>query len=168
MGASLGLLSGDSSSRIRFGFVQVHLGVLQVLFMSDRQLLDMRQRAEFGRVPPDEWGAYSTPAQTIVIGSHLGAPCNCATASPDGQWIAAVGDQPVLHILHICEGYGMALGPKARAKKQGHSKGAVLKFGAKQPTEPSPNNSFQDTARGWSVWAQVTNLSCECLSLNAL
>lgn len=104
--------------------------------------------------PPDAWAVYSTPAQTLVIGNHLRAPCNCATASPDGQWIAAVGDQPVLHLLHTSEGYGVALHPKAGGPKQGQgrSKGAVLKFGARQPRERSRNNRDRlDLATGLRV-----------------
>ena len=64
--------------------------------MSDEQLFDMHQRVRelVDPAPPGDWGAYSILAQTLVIRNHLETPCNCATASPDGQWIAAVGDQP--------------------------------------------------------------------------
>lgn len=120
--------------------------------MSDQQLLAMQQRASNDPAPPGAWGPYSTPAQTLVIGNHLRAPCNCATASPDGQWIAAVGDAPLLHLLHISEGYGMGVDPKKPGvKKQGGSKGAVLKFSAKQPGEMSRNNRDRaDSSTGFS------------------
>ena len=116
------------------------LGVVQVLFMSDQQLSDMHHKATVDPAPPGEWGPFSSPANTVVISNHLGAPCNCATASPDGKWIAAVGDTPSLLLLHISEGYGESKPKSGATRKLGAGKGSVLKFCANQPRRTSRSN----------------------------
>ena len=126
--------------------------------MSDQQLVDMHQRAVVDPAPPDAWGAYSTPAQTLVIDSHLGAPCNCATASPDGQWIAAVGDQPWLSLLHVSEGYGMECDSKTGLGKSGAGKGVILKFNAKQPYRPSRRKYVRRPPGLWGVVPQIPHV----------
>ena len=117
------------------------LGFLQVLFMSDQQLSDMHHRATVDPAPPGEWGPSSSPANTVVISNHMGAPCNCATASPDGNWIAVVGDAPSLLLLHISEGYCENKPKSGAFRKPGPGRGSVLKFGAKQPRRTSRSNS---------------------------
>ena len=113
------------------------LGFVQVLFMSDQQLLDMHHKATVDPAPPGEWGPFSSPAHTVVISNHMGAPCNCATASPDGNWIAVVGDMPSLLLLHISEGYAENKTKPGATRKPGAGKGSVLNFGAKQPRRTS-------------------------------
>ena len=64
---------------------------MQVLFMSDQQLHDVHELA-LDRAPEDtDWEPYSSTGSTAVLKSFPG-PCNFAAASPDGQWVAVVGD----------------------------------------------------------------------------
>lgn len=98
--------------------------------MSDQQLLDMHHMAMTNPNPSAAWDSLSTSARTSVIGP-LGAPCNCATPSPDGKWVAVVGDAPMLHLLHISEGYSTQKPQEGPAR--GKRKSAVLTFGAKKP-----------------------------------
>ena len=131
-------------------------GFVQVLFMSDQQLSDMHHKAAVDPAPPGEWGSFSSPAHTVVLRNHMGAPCNCAMASPDGNWIAVVGDTPSLLLLHISEAYDHSKLPPGVTRKPGASKGSVLKFGAKQPRRTSrsnPRNTGSSAGESLLVWS---------------
>ena len=146
-------------------FVTRGVGCAQVLFMSDQQLSAMHHRAMTNPAPAGAWGEYSSPARTSVLVNHLGLPCNCAAASPDGQWVAAVGDTPTLLLLHISEGYNEKK-HKSGLKKQGTRKGSVLKFGAKQPKRTSRSNPRRaDTSAGQQPWTH--SFCCWNASLRA-
>ncbi len=77
---------------------------VQVLFMSDQQLIDMHHTATTNPHHDVSWDSFSSPATTAVL-SHFPEACNCAVASPDGQWVAVVGDASCLQLLHASQGY---------------------------------------------------------------
>ncbi len=77
---------------------------VQVLFMSDQQLMDMHHTATTNPHQDVSWDSFSSPATTAVL-SHFPEACNCAVASPDGQWVAVVGDATCLQLLHASQGY---------------------------------------------------------------
>ena len=132
-------------------------GFVQVLFMSDQQLSDMHHKAAVDPAQPGEWGPFSAPANTVVLRNHMVAPCNCATASPDGNWIAVVGDTPSLLLLHISEGYAEYKPQSGATRKPGSGKGSVLKFGAKQPRRTSrsnPRNTGSSAGELLLLWSQ--------------
>ena len=82
---------------------------VQVLFMSDQQLMDMHHTATTNPHRDVSWDSFSTPATTAVL-SHFPEACNCAVASPDGQWVAVVGDASCLQLLHTSQGYAYDTG----------------------------------------------------------
>ena len=129
--------------------------------MSDQQLSDMQLKATVDPAPPGEWGSLSSPARTVVLRHHLQTACNCAVASPDGNWIAVVGDEPSLGLLHISDSY--AEGHTGSRRGPGSGKGSILKFGAKQPRRTSRSNP-RHTGRSAGVllrkWTQANLKGC--------
>ena len=71
--------------------------VVQVLFMSDQQLQGMQQFAASDPHPGSDWRGFSSSKRTAA--KRFRAACNCAAASPDGRWIAVVGDMPHLVLM---------------------------------------------------------------------
>jgi len=105
--------------------------------MTDQQLMDMHHTATTNPNQETSWDAFSTQGVTAVL-SSFPAPCNCAVPSPDGQWVAIVGDAGCLQLLHASQGYEYDTG---KPRKQ---KSAVLNFGAKRPhrcTRSRPRSS---------------------------
>ena len=94
--------------------------------MTDQQLLGMHHMACTNPDQEAAWDSFSSLGHTAVMSSFPG-PCNCAVASPDGQWVAVVGDAACLLLLHASQGYEFKTGQN---KKQ---KSAKLHFGAKNP-----------------------------------
>ena len=109
--------------------------------MSDSQLLDMHQAAMTHPDQDTDWGSFSSRATTAVL-SDFPAACNCAVPSPDGQWIAVVGDAGCLHLLHASHGY---LYDTSKPKKQ---KSAMLNFGAKRPRRTSQSRPRSNVSPG--------------------
>ncbi|KAA6424201.1 MAG: hypothetical protein FRX49_06160 [Trebouxia sp. A1-2] len=124
-----------------------------VLFMSDQQLMDMHHTATTNPHQDVSWDSFSTPATTAVL-SHFPEACNCAVASPDGQWVAVVGDASCLQLLHTSQGYAYDTG---KPKKQ---KSAMLSFGAKRPrhtTRSRPRSSVSPGSQ-YCCWNNDSSL----------
>lgn len=122
----------------------------QVIFMSDSQLLDMHQAAMTHPDQDTDWGSFSSRATTAVL-SDFPAACNCAVPSPDGQWIAVVGDAGCLQLLHASQGY---VYDTSKPKKQ---KSAMLNFGAKRPRRTSQSRPRSNVSPG--VYSSVCVIS---------
>ncbi|DBA91082.1 TPA: hypothetical protein ACH3X1_016047 [Trebouxia sp. C0004] len=124
-----------------------------VLFMSDQQLMDMHHTATTNPHQDVSWGSLSSPATTAVL-SHFPEACNCAVASPNGQWVAVVGDASCLQLLHASQGYTYDTG---KPKKQ---KSAMLSFGAKRPrrtTRSRPRSSVSPGSQ-YCCWNNDSSL----------
>ncbi|KAL0047594.1 hypothetical protein WJX82_007383 [Trebouxia sp. C0006] len=124
-----------------------------VLFMSDQQLIDMHHTATTNPHHDVSWDSFSSPATTAVL-SHFPEACNCAVASPDGQWVAVVGDASCLQLLHASQGYTYDTG---KPKKQ---KSAMLSFGAKRPrntTRSRPRSSVSPGSQ-YCCWNNDSSL----------
>ena len=117
--------------------------------MSDQQLHDVHDLATDGAPEDTDWEPYSSTGSTAVLKSFPG-PCNFAVASPDGQWVAVVGDSACVVLLHRSDEYRLLVKTlaevsSARRKRQ---KSAVLQFRAKRPRmeRRTFTNDFRDPA----------------------
>ena len=66
--------------------------------MTDQQLEQLHAQTLALLGHPD-WDSFVTTAKTVALKSYR-HHCNFAAASPDGKWIAIVGDEPNLILLH--------------------------------------------------------------------
>lgn len=109
--------------------------LLQMLFMTDEQLTQMRTLAS-AHTTDSSWNSCSTKAITATIG-HFGHPVNCAVASPDGQFLAVVGDVPRVWIVTAQQGFETV---------PGNSK--TLHFKAKAPMRSRGEHPWQSVNPG--------------------
>lgn len=111
--------------------------LLQILFMTDDQMTQARSLAASQTTETSSWTGSSTQAMTATIG-HFGHPINCAVSSPDGKYVAAVGDAPRAWIVSAKHGYEWIVG-----------KSRTFAFGAKRPMRSrSDTHLRQDVSPG--------------------
>ena len=117
-----------------------NMHAVQVLFMSDQQLQSMQQFAAGGPQPGSDWRRFSSTKRTAT--KRFRAACNCAAASPDGCWVAVVGDMPHLVLMQTTSSCSQALSlPKIDSEQQTGQTicrtVARLKFNMEQPYKTS-------------------------------
>ena len=120
--------------------------VVQVLFMSDQQLLDVHKFAAGYPEPGPAWRRFLTTAT-----KRFRAACNCAAVSPDGQWIAVVGDTSHLVLMQTTTSCSQAMSQAETHTEQDTGQTvcqtvARLEFKMQEP-------GFQDSSpgEGWSA-----------------
>ena len=134
--------------------------VVQVSFMSDQQLLDMQHFAA-GYPQPGDPGPdrrrFSSTKRTAA--KCFRAACNCAAASPDGRWIAVVGDMPHLVLMQATSIRSQASSQAQMDTVQETGQTfcrtvARLKFNMEEPYKTPvpgfyiPGQQFQDSSPG--------------------
>ena len=144
--------------------------------MSDQQLQDMKHFAAGHPQPGLAWRRFSSSKCTAIKGYR--AACNCAAASPDGRWIAVVGDMPHLLLMQATSSRSQASSLLKSHSEQETGQTvcktvARLEFNMEEPFKtpvPSffiPGPQFQDSSPG-EGWLAACLLSREMWPFNTI